>query len=124
VLLWDTQTNQAAVSMTDVMEPAINDSVEFRNLEYSSRFIVLKDKIYHIQPQFQWDGASTYSWPTTRRQIHMNKSFKKPIKVRFAATGANINSVADNSLQLAITVLNASLASCNYQGQARIRFTG
>jgi len=55
VLIWDTQTNQAALSMTDVMEPAPNDALEFRNLEYSSRFIVLKDKQLTIRVPFQYE---------------------------------------------------------------------
>lgn len=123
VLIWDTQTNQAALSMTDVMEPAPNDALEFRNLEYSSRFIVLKDKQLTIRVPFQYE-AGAYYWGLVRRQISFNKSFKKPIKVRFAATGANINSVSDNSLQLAISALFAPATTVNYTGTTRVRFTG
>lgn len=98
VLVWDTQTNNAALTPANVYEPGQTIMQEFRNLEYTSRFIVLKEKVIRIRPDYEWNGTN-YAVMLTEVPFKFNKTFKKPIKVRFSETTAAIGSVADNSIQ-------------------------
>jgi hypothetical protein len=124
VLVWDTQTNGAAVVGNDVFEPnGADTSTRFRNLEHSSRFIILKDKLITFSPDQDYDGTQ-WQIPEKRIPFKMNKTFKKPIKVRTSGTASDVASVTDNNLALiASQSVNSPLTPSVYWN-SRIRFTG
>ncbi len=123
-LVWDTQTNAVQLSAEDVFltVAAGEDTNSFRNLQYSKRFIVLKDKTWRLAHQQVNEGAANlFATGGIRIPFKMNKSFKNGIKVRCTGTTAVIASIADNSLHL-IGVSNSGQAVLTYQ--SRVRFTG
>ena len=125
VLVWDTQTNGAQLNGEDVMEAigATEDFNSFRNLQYSKRFIVLKDKKIRI-PVAQTnmhESADLYNQAGTYVPFKINKKFSKPIKVRCTGTSAAVSAVSDNSLHL-LAVSTQSTTDIWYQ--SRVRFSG
>ncbi len=122
-LVWDTQTNAAEITATDVMDAGgTDDTMSFRNLQNSSRFIVLKDKTFVLRPAQGNEGAVNVFYKAFNDvRFKWNKSFKKPIKVRCVGTTADVASVSDNSLSI-IGIANNTNITLEYQ--SRLRFTG
>lgn len=125
ILYWDTQTNAAEATATDIMDAgASTDYLAFRNLQNSKRFIVLKDKTFNISPEHMNEGSANLFANSTRViQFKMNKKFKKPIKVRTSGTTANVSSCTDNNLGLAAIQTGSGL-SAELRYETRIRFSG
>ncbi len=122
-LIWDTQTNAAEITATDVMDAGgADDILAFRNLQNSSRFIVLKDKTFRLVPNAGNEGSiNLFYKPFSEIRFKWNKSFKKPIKVRCVGTTADVASVSDNSFSI-IGLANNTNMTLEYQ--SRLRFTG
>lgn len=123
-LVWDTQTNQAQLEAENVFLTigAAQDIDSFRNLQFSHRFIVLKDKMFTIKrPNMAQGSIDLFATHQVKIPFKMNKVFTKPIKVRTSGTTANVNVITDNSLHLIGT---ASLADALLTYQVRMRFTG
>ncbi len=125
-LVWDTQSNNAQLNAEDVMLPigTNRDIHSFRNLQFSKRFIVLKDmkiRVPAAQTSTNEGAVNLFANPVVLVNFKMNKSFKKGIKVRCNATTAVVTSVTDNSLHL-IGCSNASTNTITYT--SRVRFTG
>ncbi len=125
ILYWDTQTNAAEATATDIMDGGGSvDVLGFRNLQNSKRFIVLKDKLMKITPMSTNEGAVNL-FATGVQQIHFkfNKKFAKPIKVRTSGTTANVNVCTDNNLGIA-ALCDVTTQAPTIQYQARVRFSG
>ncbi len=124
-LVWDTQTNGAQLNAEDVMLTigAASDVYSWRNLQFSKRFIVLKDKTFRVASNNQTnEGASNlFANGDILIPFKINKTFKKPIKVRCKATTATVAAITDNSLHLIGT---ATTTGCNITYESRVRFTG
>ncbi len=124
ILVWDTQTNAVQLNAEDVMLVigASEDVNSFRNLQYSHRFIVLKDKLFKLNTSNQTnEGAiNLFASGTVRAPIRWNKTFKKPIKVRCKGTTANVTDITDNSFHL----IGTSTTATKITYQSRMRFTG
>ena len=125
-LVWDTQTNGAQLNAEDVFLTigAGEDVNSFRNLRYSKRFIVLKDKMLRLPTstaQLNEGSANAFANARVRIPFAINKKFKKPIKVRCSGTTAAVSSITDNSLHLIGT---STLASTTLTYQSRCRFQG
>ncbi len=124
-LVWDTQTNGAQLNAEDVFVTigAGEDINSFRNLQFSKRFVVLKDKTIKINLNNQTnEGAiNLFANGEVRIPFKINKSFKTPIKVRCSGTTATVSVITDNSLHLIGTGTSTN-AKVTYQ--SRIRFTG
>lgn len=125
ILYWDTQTNGAQATATDIMDSSGSvDYLAFRNLQNSKRFIVLKDKRVAIRPFFVNEGSANL-FATAQNSVvwRMNKKFKKPIKVRCTGTTANVSSISDSNIGV-IAIADSVASSPVIRYQARIRFSG
>lgn len=124
VLLWDTQTNVTATNPSNVYENNGDPLEQFRNLEYSSRYIVLKDRVVTIKRSVVWNtSTSQYVGQEQEVFVKMNKSFKNPVKVRTTGTTSDVSSIADNNFVL-IACTAGGTDTVNVIWQSRCRFTG
>ncbi len=124
VLVWDTQTNGAQLTATDVMDGGgTDDCLSFRNLQHSKRFRILWDKRWVLKSSDTNEGSINLfaNGIRTTGEMRYNKSFKKPIPVICSLTTAVIAAISDNSLHI-IGVANNTGALLNMQ--VRMRFTG
>jgi len=131
-LVLDTQTNGAQLNAEDVFKDPSSarlDSCLMRNLQYTSRFRVLKIMTIH-PPAYPGGGAGN---GTTDNVIeggmakHFNcyYNFKKPLMTTYTNTTAVIANIADNSLHL--IAIGPAAADTNFDGTinyiSRCRFT-
>ncbi len=126
VLVWDTQSNGAQLNAEDVMLAIASgeDVNSWRNLQFSKRFIVLKDKIIKMSmanAQMNEGAVNSFASGGLKQAFKINKSFKTPIKVRCTGTTAVVGAISDNSLHMIATATEASYVATY---QSRIRFTG
>ncbi len=123
-VVWDTQTNGAAVTATQVMDAnASTDINAFRNLQNSKRFIVLYDSGVKTITAFNVnEGAINLFASNVRRHwFKMNKTFKEGIKVRTIGTTADVASISDNSISV-IAIATSTAVLIGYE--SRCRFVG
>ncbi len=124
-LVWDTQTNGAQLNAENVFLTTSSgkDVNSFRNLQFSKRFIVLKDKKLTVKPVGQTNegGINLFANGQVRVPFKFNKTFKTPIKVRCSGTTAVVGNITDNSLHI-IGTANSTAVVLNYE--SRVRFTG
>lgn len=123
-LVWDTQTNGAQLNAEDVFltVTAGQDINSWRNLQFSKRFIVLKDKIVKIHvPSTNEGGPNLFSNGFIQVPFKINKTFKTPIKIRCSGTTAAIASITDNSLHFIGTATGPQVLMTY---ASRCRFTG
>ncbi len=124
VIVLDTQTNAAEVTATNVMDAGQTDDINsFRNLQFTKRFRVLKDKTFRIPGQAgsMTSGANVFDQGPVKIHFKWNFNFKTPIRVICKATTNVIGAITDNSIQV-IGVGDTALTLLNYQ--ARVRFLG
>ncbi len=123
LLIWDKQTNGSQLTATDVMDnTGTSDYLGFRNLDNTTRFIVLADKTVRLETSLnaQNEGAANaFTTSGLKRPFMINKVFKKPIKVICPLTTAVVGAISDNSLHI---VACASNASMTIEYQSRVRF--
>jgi len=106
-LVLDTQTNGAQLNAEDVFKDPTSvylDSVMMRNLQYTSRFRVLKIMTLR-PPNFGGGGAGNGTTDGTvegsfSKQFSCYYNFKKPLMTTYTNTTAVIANIADNSLHL------------------------
>lgn len=128
VLVQDTQTNGAQLNGEDVIDTvsSVYDINGFRNLQYSTRFKVLKDKMLRTtgaNTAMNEGAPNLFSNGSVRIPFSFNKRFKKPITVRCSSTTATVAAVTDNSLHLiGVTRSGTTVPTISYR--SRIRFTG
>ncbi len=122
-LVWDKQTNGAQLTATDVMDGGLtDDTLAFRNLQFTSRFQVLWDKKWKLTRHNVAQGAVDLFAATTQTTHIMtyNKIFSKPVQVICSGTTAVIANITDNSFHI-IGVATNTTALLNMQ--VRVRFT-
>ena len=126
VMYIDTQTNGTEATGSDIMATAGSDNtLAFRNLQYSSRFKILMDRIIQIHPDETYDvTAGKYSTGGTIKHFKMNKNFKVPLKVNCKSAGstANVSSVVDNNIGVIACCDAANWVQLEYA--TRVRFVG
>ncbi len=123
-LVWDTQSNNAVPTATDVMDGSqTDDTLAFRNLTDSKRFRVLWDKSWVLHRRQVNEGAINLfaSGSESTNIIKYNRKFKKPIQVICSGTGNTIADISDNSLHI-IGVANNTESLLSYQ--IRLRYGG
>ncbi len=122
-LVLDTQTNGAQLTATDVMEAQLANNVNsFRNLQFTSRFRVLKDKTIRIPVTGLNEGApNAFARGAKLIPFKMNSVFSGGIPVLMSGTTADIANVTTNSLHF-IAVSTSATALVSYT--SRVRFTG
>lgn len=124
VVVWDTQTNGAQLTATDVMDGGQTlDVLSFRNLQFSKRFRVLMDKtiILNMNNQVNEGAVNAFAAGGKKVRWNFNKKFRTPVKVICSGTTGVVGSVTDNSFHV-IGVATNTLGLLEYQ--ARIRFSG
>lgn len=122
LLVWDKQTNGAQFNAEDVLLQVTNGSpIDCpRNLEYTHRFIVLKDMLLKYPAIGFSDGGIDERVKSPFQIFH---KFKKSVKVLTKDTGATVSSINDNSFHIMAFCSRASShASLRYV--SRIRFHG
>lgn len=126
-LVLDTQTNGAQLNSEDVY---VNPSAAtllagqpLRNLQYSSRFRVLKTVKGHFsQPNMAYDGTNIEQGGA-RTPFTMSWSGSLPVQFKGGATAAGVAGVADNSLHVIAFTTGTDLAPV-IRYNARVRFQG
>lgn len=124
LLVWDTQSNGAQLTATNVMDAGgTNDVLSFRNLQFTKRFRVLYDRTMNIKVPFQGQGGVDLfaNQQVLSPVISVNRQFKTPIKVNCSGTTAAIGSITDNSLHC-IAIGSTALPLLSFQ--CRVRFSG
>jgi len=125
-IVLDTQTNGAQLNSEDVyINPAgsiANSTCMQRNLQYSSRFRVLKTfKLDFNTPSFGYDGTNMESCGQSQSiEAHLDNL---NIKVSCSATTGPIAAITDNSLHVIGYSTNAT-ETVNLTYTSRIRFMG
>lgn len=126
-IVLDTQTNASQVNSEDVftntLANAVGNAMLQRDLEYGSRFKILKSEVFDIEPYTAtWDGTNIevggrmqcFDWyiPLNNLKINFN-----------SGTTASIANVTDNSIQvIAFATSTAQAPTLSYN--ARLRFIG
>ncbi len=121
-LVLDPQTNGAQLTATDVMDGGQTDDINaFRNLQFTGRFKVLKDKLIRMERTGLSQGAANQFAAGIRIfPFKWNVQFTG-LPVNTSGTTANIANVTTNSLHI-IGVATSTSATLSYQ--CRVRFTG
>lgn len=127
-LVLDTQSNAAQMNSEDCFKNTgavayLGTSI-MRNLLFGTRFRVLKEKTFSLDPQTQATSAlNDFSWNGLTRNWEWFVDLKD-LPVNFnAGTTASIANVIDNSLHIiAFATSNAGTPTIAYN--ARIRFVG
>jgi len=125
-IVLDTQTNGAQLNSEDVYtNPAgssANNSCLQRQLQYSSRFRVLKTwKIDFNDPSMAYDGTNMEACGQSRSiEAHLDNL---NIKVGCSATTGTVAAITDNSLHVVGFSTNGT-ETCNLTYTSRIRFMG
>lgn len=123
LIYWDKQTNATEATATDIMDGGgTNDVLAFRNLQQSTRFQVLFDKVITLRPHNLSEALNSFSTGLRRFPWTFNKRFKTPIRVNCVGTTANVSSVSDNNLGIIACADTANWVQIEYQ--ARVRFVG
>lgn len=134
-LVLDTQTNGAQLNSEDVyVNPAGNSitcAIPLRNLEYTSRFKVLKTQVlefsapngYTDAPDVSGAGGGDYDIGGTSSQFSWYCKLDLP--VNFTDTTASVANIMDNSLHI-VACSEVSSGSTNFllSYNARVRFVG
>lgn len=123
-LVHDTQTNQAEMNPLSVMDTTLTDDyLNFRNLSYTGRFKVLKDKTCIIRRFYVNEGSiNSFASGTQILKFDWFHTFKSPIKVICSGTSGQVAVVTNSSLQIMATSNTATEVNLSYQ--ARCRFSG
>lgn len=118
VVFKDNQSNGAAPTPSNVMTSGING---FRNLEYVSRFQVLVDKVYNINPSITFNGnTSTLNASSPNRHIAFNMKISSD--TTFDGTTADISDITDGSYH--VMVISDAATACNFFYSSRFRYLG
>ncbi len=124
-LVWDKQTNGAQLTATDVMDGGqADDTLAFRNLQHTARFVVLWDKKFTLRRATETNEATVDKYGLGVRTTPImtyNKVFSPPIQVICDDVNATISDISDNSLHI-IGVANLTSALLNMQ--VRMRYKG
>lgn len=124
-LVVDSQTNAAQLAAENVYDDTLTLKFNgFRNLQYSSRFRVLKVKKLRlpVTAAVMSQGAvDLFAHGIVQIPWKMDFTFKVPLAVTCVTTAATIAAIQDNSIHL-VGISTSSLAKISYT--SRCRFHG
>lgn len=124
-LVLDKQTNGAQLTATQVMDGGqTEDTLSFRNLQFTKRFTVLFDRFIRIPNSLgvmNEGAANLFANSLMRVPFKINKVFNPPLEVLMSNTTADIANVTDNSIHM-IGVSTHTTSLLSYQ--CRVRFVG
>lgn len=114
----DTQTNGSQFAATDLLE---SDSIiSFNNLANSSRFRVLKSKIFSFSAQGAAPTGAAYTYGEITKFIKWNMNCSIPIEYDNSASTGVITSVRSNNVYICLQTSTAEVIAVG--GTARIRY--
>lgn len=119
IVYLDKQANGAVPTISQIVQDT-GDINSFRNLQYTKRFDVLKDRTYFFTRPQVYDGTNI-EWGQVVRQFKFNKKFKTPLEVNMNNTSAGVSGVVDHAIGI-VAVSTADDVAVKYS--ARIRFKG
>lgn len=121
LLVLDQQTNGAQFEGNDLMLSNANpDSLGFRNLEFTTRFKILKRKVIYMKPNFVNEGAvQLFANGPAIKEFSMYYKFPQGLKTQYCGTTQAIANIVDNSLHF-IMIANGATTTATYN--ARLRF--
>ncbi len=119
LVVHDKQTNGLQLNSEDVLLGGADPVTSHRNLQFTNRFRVLKDQIFHLNTQAA-AGNGTANDSAAFLQ-YFNWNFKLNIPTIYSATTAVIASITDNSLHV-IALADAAGVTMLYE--SRVRFVG
>ncbi len=119
IVVWDTQTNGAALSSENVMTDPTHKEFAFRNLQFFKRFKILKDQTFTINPAAGAGDGGVNDFGAIMQNFNWNFRFRIP--VIHNGTTAAITTITDNSLHV-IAFASSTLMTLRYE--ARTRFVG
>lgn len=126
ILLVDTQTNGAQLNAEDVMKTIATgeDVNSVRNLEFTTRFKILKDKTYKIPVMNGNYSATTTKFSCAKGLVpfKIGYKFREPMKVQYTGAGGDIANINDNSIHIIGTASTSTASKLTYN--ARCRYTG
>jgi len=127
VLVLDKQTNNVQLSGSDVFKSPITpqETNAFRNLQFSKRFTVLKDKRIRISsPEAIYKGDTMMvNQAGVNVPFVVNHTFRNGLDVLCTGSTAQISSIMDNSLHV-LCLTEVAQVGLNLFYNARVRFTG
>ncbi len=119
VLVQDTQTNGVQLSAENVFVDSGNVEHQWRNLQFSKRFKVLKDQTFIVQPPAAGGNGTSNDAGAGIRTFKWNIPVNIP--VIHNGTTVAITNVTDNSLHM-LAWSSDTLTTLKYQ--SRVRFVG
>jgi len=122
----DKQNNATALStkdMSNVFATQAADTYGFRNLEYTKRFQILVEKTIFLEAKTLSHFANdSFSWAKAMKNIQLDYTFKKPLKVNFTGTNGTCETITDNAIYP--YVISATDAGALIAFNQRCRFRG
>lgn len=121
LLVLDTQTNGAQLNSEDVLlDQGGTKYLDNRNLQYSSRFRILWDKYFTIEPfHAMADGANTGAFSMKDQIFRVYRKLNIP--VNYTGTTEAIANITDNSLHV---IALGNNANAFVEWVSRLRFVG
>ncbi len=123
----DKQTNGAQMNAEDCFKATAGgsgfDIYNFRNLQFSGRFLVLYDKMMTINPTAAAGDGAVNDTPAFKRTFNLN--FKIPEAVSIVDTNgttALVSVITDNSIH--VLAWTSSNATAKIRYESRVRFVG
>lgn len=122
-LVLDTQTNGTQLNAEDVYTAVGHYEHPMRNLQYASRFKVLKYQEFQFDcPTMSWDGTNIETGGQVQNFTWVENM---EIPVTCDGTGATVSDITDNSLHIIGAASNAGGANLLKLGyESRLRFVG
>lgn len=120
IIVKDTQTNGAQLSASSVIAPSgvSKNYLGWRNLEHVSRFQVLMDNLFVIQPDIASDGTDLHGNSPMR---NFNLNVKCAGTTLFDDPTAQVSSITDNSYHI---IACASAGGVSLEYNCRFRYMG
>lgn len=119
-LVLDTQTNGLAFAPQNVWtDTATFKIADMQQLENSTRFKILKDKVFRIPSNSMTSGAGEFAADKVIIPFKIGYKFRMPLKVRCASTVATVAAISDYSLHM---VACAADNLCKITYNSRLRF--
>lgn len=120
LLVWDKQTNATQLNAEDVLKNVGTPVNALRNLEFTHRFIVLKDLTIQQKPLGFGDTADN---ERVKQPFKIHHRFKNTVKVLTKSVGATVSDINDNSFHI-IAYCSRASNTATLQYNSRIRFHG
>lgn len=117
VIFRDTQSNGAAPTPLNVMNAGING---FRNLEYVSRFAVMYDKTFTLNPSIAFNTSTTQEF-SSNPERYFSMNFKLSGDILANGPNADISDIVDTSYHVMICASASAAILFSYSSRYRYR---